>query len=113
LINRDSKIIRAYLASGRPLEYLEQALASVTPLDDYQIELLQTGRIEVEKSRKCLEWTKAILKDAKFNEIVAGAKADELEGRKARKNPTARLIHRLMEAVGAPVGQPKAILARN
>lgn len=113
LINRDSKIIRAYLASGRSPEYLEQALASVTPLDDYQIGLLQAGRIEIEKNRKCLEWTKAILKDAKFNEILAGAKADELEGRKARKNPTARLIHRLMEAVGDPVGEAKAALRRN
>jgi hypothetical protein len=107
LINSDSKIIRAYLASGRPAEYLEQALASVTPLNDYQIELLQAGQVEIEKNRKCLEWMRAVLKDAKFNEILSDAKADELEGRKAHKNPTARLIHRLMEAIGAPVALPK------
>jgi hypothetical protein len=113
LINSDSKIIRAYLASGRPPEYLEQALANIAPLTDYQIELLQAGKIEIEKNRKFLEWAKAVLKDAKFNELLSGAKADELEGRIATKNPTARLIHRIMAAVGAPAALPKGGLARN
>jgi hypothetical protein len=102
-----------YLASGRPPEYLEQALASITPLKDYQIDLLQLGNIEIEKNRKFLEWARAVLKDAKFDELLGEAKGDELEGRKATKNPTARLIHRIMEAIRAPVAPQKAGLPRN
>ena len=103
LANSDSKIIKAYLASGRPVEYLQQALASVVSLSDHEYDLLRVGKIEVEKNRRCFELMKAILKTPKFLEVLAEAKADELEGRKASKNPTARLIHRLMEAVGKPV----------
>jgi hypothetical protein len=33
---------------------------------------------------------------------LAESKNDEKEGRKARKNPTARLIHRIMEAIETP-----------
>jgi hypothetical protein len=44
---------------------------------------------------------------SRFDGLLDEAKNDELEGRKARKNPTARLIHRIMEAVGAPVALPK------
>jgi len=102
LIKADSKIIKAYMGSGRDPEYLKQALSNVTPLDEHQIYLLTAGNIEIEKNRKCLEWMKAILKDEKFNAMLSEAKGEELEGRKARKTPTARLIYRLMEAVSTP-----------
>ena len=104
----DSKIIKAYMDSGRDPEYLKQALSNITPLDEHQIYLLTAGNIEIEKNRKCLEWMKAILKDEKFNAILSEAKGDELEGRKARKTPTARLIYRLMEAVSTPPRSPSS-----
>jgi hypothetical protein len=101
-LNGESKIIKAYLASGRPQEYLEQALANIRPLSDYEIDLMNAASIEVEKSRKCFEMLKAILKEPSFHSALAEAKSAELEGRKARKNPTARLIHRLQEIVATP-----------
>ena len=74
--------------------------------------MLRADKIEIDKNRKCLGWMKAVLKDAKFNEVLARAKADEREGRKARKHPTARLIHRLMEAISTPVARAKVLVAR-
>jgi len=53
------------------------------------------------------EVAKALLHEPIFDGLLAEAKGDEKEGRKARKNPTARLIHRIIEAVGAPVALPK------
>ena len=102
LLNGESKIIKAYLSSGRSLEYLQQALANMTPLTDYEMDLMKAGNIEIEKNRKCFAMMKAILKERRFHSILAEAKCDELEGRKATKNPTARLIHRLKEAVSTP-----------
>jgi len=74
------------------------------------MELLETAGVVVGKNRRFFEMAKAILKEARFNGLLSEAKGDELEGRKAQKNSTARLIHRIMEAVGAPVALPKAVL---
>ena len=60
------------------------------------------------KNRRFFEVAKALLREPKFDGLLAEAKGVEKEGCKARKNPSARLIHRIMEAVGAPVGLPKA-----
>jgi hypothetical protein len=99
----NSKLVTAYLESGRPKELLDQALSNVEPLDDYELDLLKEAKVEFEKNRRFFEVAKALLRKARFDGLLAEAKADEKEGRKARKNPTARLIHRIMEAVGAPV----------
>jgi hypothetical protein len=104
----NSKLVNAYLKSGRPQELLIQALDNIQPLSDYEMELLALAQVEVAKNRRFFEIAKALLPEAKFDGLLAEAKADELEGRKARKNPTARLIHWIMEAVGAPVALPKA-----
>jgi hypothetical protein len=109
----DSKIVSAYLKSGRPRELLLQSLANINPLSDYEMELLATAKVDVLKNRRFFEVAKALLREARFDGLLAEAKADELEGRKARKNPTARLIHRIMEAVGAPVALPKGNASRN
>jgi hypothetical protein len=108
-----SKLVSAYMKSGRPRELLDQALSNIRPLDDYEKELLETAGVVVGKNRRFFEMAKAILKESRFNGLLGEAKGDELEGRKALKNPTARLIHRIMEAVGSPVALPKCILARN
>ena len=109
----DSKLVAAYLKSGRPRELLYQALANINPLNDYEIELLTLASVEIAHNRRCFEIAKAILGEARFDGLLAEAKADELEGRKARKNPTARLIHRIKEAVGAPITATKGPFVKN
>lgn len=110
----DSKLINAYLNSGRPPELLHQALANMRSLSDYEIELLTIAKVEIAKNRSCFELAQALLGEARFHGLLGEAKADELEGRKAKKNPTARLIHRISEAVGAPIvaGKLKSNFAR-
>jgi hypothetical protein len=54
-----------------------------------------------------LNIAKALLGEAWLHGLLGETKADELEGRKATKNPTARLIHRIKEALRAPVALPK------
>ena len=73
--------------------------------------MLEIAGVVVGKNRRFLEMARAILKETRFNGLLSEAKGDELEGRKAQKNATARLIHRIMEAVGAPVLSPKSVNA--
>ena len=108
-----SKLVAAYLNSGRPRELLDQALSDIRPLNDYEKELLETAGVVAGKNRRFFEVAKALLRELRFDELLSEAKGDELEGRKARKNSTARLIHRIMEAVGAPVALPKTGLSRS
>lgn len=99
---RNSKLAAAFLQSGRSREQLDLALASIRPLSDYEIDLLTIAKVEVSKNRRFFEQAKAILKEAMFVTLLGEAKGDEQEGRKATKNPTARLIYRIMEAVSTP-----------
>jgi hypothetical protein len=107
-----SKLVAAYVRSGRPMELLHQSLSNIQPLSDYETELLTTAKVEVVKNRRFFEVSKAVLREARFDELLAEAKNDEIEGRQAKKNPTARLIQRIMVAVGTPVGLAKGA-ARN
>ena len=99
----NSKLVNAYLNSGRPRELLDQALSNIHSLSDYEIDLLERAGVELGKNRRFFEMAKAILREARFDGLLAEAKDDEIEGRKARTNPTARLIHRIMEAISAPI----------
>ncbi len=96
------KVFAAYQKSGRVPAHWDHVLSGIRPLSDYELELLARAGVEVEKNLPFFEQAKAILKEARFVTILAEAKNDELEGRKARKNPTARLIYRLMEAIATP-----------
>ena len=100
--SKSSKLVAAYLKSGRPRELLEQALKNIQPLAGYETDLLEAAGVDLHKSRRFFEMTKAILKGPRFVSLLAEAKGDELEGRTATKNPTARLIHRIMEAISSP-----------
>jgi hypothetical protein len=104
----NSKLVTAYLQSGRARELLDQALANIKPLSSYEEDLLEAGRVEVNGNRKFFEMAKAILKEARFDGLLAEAKNDEIEGRSATKTPTARLIHRIMEAISAPIKTGKS-----
>lgn len=100
--SKSSKLVAAYLKSGRPRELLEQALSSIPELSEYEMELLLLAKVELGKNRRFFQMAKAILRETRFVTLLAEAKGDELEGRPASKNPTARIIHRLMEAIATP-----------
>jgi len=102
LTAESSKLLATYLQSGRPREFFDRAIANIERLSDYDVERLKIAGVVIEGSETFLELAKAILPNSMFNTLLSEAKSDELEGRKARKNPTARLIHRIMEAIAAP-----------
>lgn len=102
LTAENSKLVAAYLKSGRPRELLEQALSNIQPLTGYETDQLEAAKVDIDKNRRFFEMAKAILREARFDGLLAEAKGDMLEGRKATKNPTARLIHRIMEAISTP-----------
>lgn len=98
----DSKIVKAFLRSGRTRQELEKRLANLEPFTSYETELLERSKVDVEGSQRFLQLAKALLGASRFEALLAEAKNDALEGRKATKNPTARLIFRLMEAISEP-----------
>lgn len=70
----DSKIVAAYLKSGRPRELLEQALSNIGPLTYYETDLLTDAKVEVTKNRRFFEIAKALLHEARFDGLLAEAK---------------------------------------
>jgi hypothetical protein len=102
----DSKLIAAWIESGRTLLQLEQRLANIQPLSDYEIELLERAAVRLAGNERFFRLAKAMLAPAQFVSLLAEAKGDELEGRTAKKNPTARLIWRIKSAISAPIFFP-------
>jgi hypothetical protein len=98
----DSKVLTAYLESGRSREEFNIALANIRPISDYDAELLTKAEVEIDGNRAFFEQAKALLKEARFLDLLGEAKNDQLEGRKAIKTPTARLIYRIMQAIARP-----------
>jgi hypothetical protein len=98
----NSILVGAWLESGRSRESLDQRLASLEPLTGYEMDLLEAGGIRLAGSERFFELAKAMLWPSRFVGLLAEAKGDQLEGRKARKNPTARLIWRIREAIAEP-----------
>ena len=98
----DGPLLLAFLASGRSRAEWESARALVTPLSGYERDMLATADIDLDKSERFMEMARAIIGETRFVMLLAEAKGDRLEGRKATKTPTARLINRLMEAVKNP-----------
>jgi hypothetical protein len=96
---RNSKLMSAFLNAGHTQQELDRRLAVVQPLSDYEEDLLKTATVEIEKNRRFFELAKALVGPTRFATLAAEAKNDALEGRKATKNPTARLIWRIMEFV--------------
>jgi len=94
----DSKMVQAFLRSGRTREDLERRLNRIAPLSTYDRDLLKLGKIEVEGNTRFFEMAKALLGETRFEGLLAEAKGYAVEGVKATKSPTARLIFHLMEA---------------
>lgn len=106
LLSGNSKLIAAWMNSGRKLELLRQRLDAAAPLNDYEMELLEKAAVRVKGNERFFTLAKAMLPPAQFTGLLAEAKGDELEGRKAKKNPTARLIWRIKSAIAAPISAP-------
>lgn len=110
----NSKLLDAYLKSGRPRELFDRAMEKIPALSVYELELIEKGGIDLPKCRRFLEMAKALLKESRLDELLAEAKNDEQEGRKAIKTSTHRLIHRIMEAIETPpITTAPAASARN
>lgn len=105
-VKADSKLVRAYLKSGRTREDLQQRLSSREPLSAYHLELFHTAKVELQGSERFFELARALLGETRFVGLLAEAKGEALEGREATKNPTARLIFRIMEAIATPKPAP-------
>jgi hypothetical protein len=98
----NSKLLAAYVRSGRPRELLDQALANIQPLSNYELDLLDQADVQVRGNETFWELAKAILREPRFITLLSEAKGDALEGRQATKNPTARLIWRIRETIATP-----------
>ena len=94
-----SKLDIAFLASGRSRKELAQVRANIRSLSDYEIYLLEKADVRLEGNERCFKVAKVMLPQAQFHTLLAEAKNDAQEGRKAKTNPTARLIWRLREAI--------------
>jgi hypothetical protein len=106
LNSANSKLIAAWLDSGRSLALLEQRLANAGALSDYEMDLLEKAAVRVTGNERFFAMAKAMLPPSQFTGLLAEAKGDEYEGRKAKKNPTARLIWRIKTAISAPISAP-------
>jgi len=99
LFTRKSILVRHWVAGGRTVEELEQRLAQVEPMSEYEIELLEKAAVRLDGNEAFFRMAKAMLGKARFVELLAEAKGDEIEGRTAKKNPTARIIWRIKSAI--------------
>lgn len=95
----DSKLIQAYLKAGHTQAELDSLLAGIQPLDAYEQELLEKAQVTLAGNQRFFELARVIIGPSLFASLLAEAKGEHLEGRSARKNPTARLIYRIMQAV--------------
>lgn len=98
---KNSKLMTAFLAAGHTQDELDRRLDNLESLNDYELDLLEAAEIDVEKDRRFLELAKALVGRVRFIGIVGECKSDTLEGRKATKSPTARLIWRVTEAISS------------
>ena len=106
LIASNSKLRAAWIASGRSPAEFEQRLANAVPLDSHELDLLEMAAFRVQGNERFLMIAKALLPRSQFLELLHEAKGDELEGRQAKKNPTARLIWRIKSAIKSPISIP-------
>jgi hypothetical protein len=100
---QNSKLMAAFLSSGHTQEELNRRLSTVPPLSYYEEDLLKAAGVDLEKNVRFFELARVLVGPRRFGTLASEAKGDALEGRKATKNPTARLIWRIMEAVKEPV----------
>jgi hypothetical protein len=103
----NSKLKKAFLASGRTEADWSKMLTHIVPLSGYECDLITVAGIDIEKGRRFYEATRAVLGESRFVSILAEAKAARLEKRPTTKTPGHRLTAWLMEAVRVPPALPK------
>jgi len=96
----NSKLIQMFLDKGITQKEIDRRLQKTQPLDSYEIELLEMGKINVSEMEKFLEMARALLGETGFHNLLAEAKSDALENTRSSKSPNHRLSHRIMEAAG-------------
>lgn len=95
-----------WLSTGRTEADFHRLVNNAQPLNDYQVETMIRGGVQVRSNEKFFEMTAALIGPS-FNLIIAELKSDRLEGRSG-KSQTKILISRLMAAVaGMDLHQPK------
>lgn len=99
LVSGNSKLVSCWLRSGHTKSELQQRLANVKSLSDYELDLLERAAVQVSGNERFFKLAKAMLPATKFSELLAEAKGDEIEGRKAVKTQTTRLIWRIKSAI--------------
>ena len=92
-----SKMLDAWLASGRSKQAYEKRLKARNPLSEYHRELLERSRVKLEGSERFFENAAALL-GPQMDMVLSEAKGDALEGNTG-DNPTGRMIYRLLKAI--------------
>lgn len=95
----DSKLLEAWRKSGRSESEFRQRTTQLETLSAYERDLLEHGAIEVEGNERFLQIAKTLLGASRFGSLLGEAKNEIIERNPARKNPTARLFYRLVNAV--------------
>ena len=96
--DKGSKMLDAWLRSGRSKMAYEKRLKSRKILSDYHAELLERANVELDGNERFFENAAALL-GVQMDQILSEAKGDALEGDPGN-NPTGRMIFRLMNAIG-------------
>lgn len=94
---KTSKMLDAWLVSGRSQKSYEERIKKRRPLNDYHRELLEKAEVEIEGNERFFENAAALL-GGQMDMLLSEAKGDALEG-DAGNNPTGRMIYRILEAV--------------
>lgn len=92
-----SKMLDAWLTSGRSQAAYEQRIKGRKPLSDYHLELLERSRVEVEGNERFFENAAALL-GSQMDMVLSESKGDALEGDPGN-NPTGRMIYRILKAI--------------
>ncbi len=89
------KLRAAWLAGGRTEEEFKQHIDKIQELDNYEIELLESLKIDIEAGFLFFCHAKALLGQEAFQKILSEAKARHLEGTSTVKSWEAVIRHRI------------------
>ncbi len=91
-------LLKAWTAGGRSRDEFHQRVSNAAPLTDHHVYLIQKAGATYSSNERFFQMVAALLGHSHFEMILSETKGDALEGNPG-KNPTGRLIWRLMTAV--------------
>ena len=97
-INIRGKLYEAWIFAGKTEAQYHERISKSVKLDFGDEELIIRAGAEIDGNEKFFESAAALLGIEKFRNVIATAKTDAIEGDKG-KNPTGRLIYRLIESI--------------